>query len=141
MSFKFFKLHSWDKRSADNRRRLIQRLFLWSKGTSFACGDRAPHLRAVNFFVFCKLPLAIFEKSNTIDTKERPRRAERCESVNLTIPCVPDSCMSRNDASSTGWMGGCHRAKELFRGVISHPLWQREIVQHAVSDFQKSSYF
>ena len=26
MSFKFFKLHSWDKRSADHRRRLIQRL-------------------------------------------------------------------------------------------------------------------
>ena len=26
MYFKFFKLHSWDKRSADNRRRLIQRL-------------------------------------------------------------------------------------------------------------------
>ena len=26
MYFKFFKLHSWGKRSADNRRRLIQRL-------------------------------------------------------------------------------------------------------------------
>ena len=26
MYFAFFKLHSWDKRSADNRRRLIQQL-------------------------------------------------------------------------------------------------------------------
>ena len=27
--------------------------------------------------------------------------------------CVPERCMSRNDASSTGWMGGCRRAKGL----------------------------
>ena len=31
--------------------------------------------------------------------------------------------MSRNGASSTGRMGGCRRAKEFLRGVISHPLF------------------
>ena len=29
MYFKFFKLHSWGKRSASNRRRFIQRLLQW----------------------------------------------------------------------------------------------------------------
>ena len=53
-------------------------------------------------------------RHNTISTKERTRRTGRCEPVNLTNrACVPERCMSRNDASSTGWMGGCRRAKGL----------------------------
>ena len=35
MYFKFFELHSWGKRSADNRRRFIQRLLV-RKGSFFA---------------------------------------------------------------------------------------------------------
>ena len=34
--------------------------------------------------------------------------------------------MSRNGASSTGRMGGCRRAKEFLRGVISHPLFVQD---------------
>ena len=40
MYFKFFKLHSWGKRSADNRRRLIQRLLLGA-GEDFSVYRRA----------------------------------------------------------------------------------------------------
>ena len=34
-------------------------------------------------------PLAIFQKYNTIDKKERSQRAERCESANLTFHAYP----------------------------------------------------
>ena len=50
MYFKFFKLHSWAKRSADNCRRLIQRLL------------RQPH-GCLRFARFSKQAEACFEKS------------------------------------------------------------------------------
>ena len=54
MSFKFFKLHSWGKRSADNRRRFYQRLpkpcvhgLRRSQYRSPWAVDRMPHTRSV----------------------------------------------------------------------------------------------
>ena len=48
MYFKFFKLHSWGKRSADSRRRFIQRL-LEPKGSLSRCAYayRLPGCRGI----------------------------------------------------------------------------------------------
>ena len=109
---------------------------------------RVPHLSTGREKIFrgrknqsknIEIPLAFFQKYGTM-VPGAILRAGRCEPANLTVCAYPNvAWVGMTRQVPVGWEVAAGR-RGLPRGVISHPLWQREIVQHAVSDFQKSSY-